>query len=152
MNALVRSARNVELLRAKLTMEGDARLVDRFEQFAAENLEILPEARRAWFTNDMEEFGTQVDRSQQLAERLLGNQVPETISLARLAREKGAIAASAFGAGFGGSVWALVPRERAEGFLEGWREGYVAAFPGRAGAAELFLTGAGVPASLVGGR
>ena len=31
------------------------------------------------------------------------------VELARLAREAGAVAASAFGAGFGGSVWALVP-------------------------------------------
>ena len=58
----------------------------------------------------MAAFGDLVDRSQQLAERRLGNQVPETIELARSARELGARAASAFGAGFGGSVWALVSR------------------------------------------
>ena len=39
---------------------------------------------------------------------LLGNQVPETIALARAARAHGAFAACSFGAGFGGSVWALV--------------------------------------------
>ncbi len=49
------------------------------------------------------------ERSQEAAERWLGNQIPETIALARLARHVGATAASAFGAGFGGSVWALVP-------------------------------------------
>ena len=39
---------------------------------------------------------------------LLGNQVPETIALARAALAHGAFAACSFGAGFGGSVWALV--------------------------------------------
>ena len=46
--------------------------------------------------------------SQAEAETLLGNQVPETIALARAARELGAFAVVRFGAGFGGSVWALV--------------------------------------------
>jgi len=51
-----------------------------------------------------DKIGVLIDRSQDGAERLLGNQVPETIALARLARDLGAVAASAFGAGFGGSV------------------------------------------------
>ena len=61
-------------------------------------------------------FGKLVDESQVAAEELLGNQVPETISLAKHARALGAYAASAFGAGFGGSVWALVSRSEAEQF------------------------------------
>ena len=48
-------------------------------------------------------------RSQESAERLLGNQVPETAVLVASARAFGAFASSAFGAGFGGSVWALAP-------------------------------------------
>ena len=44
--------------------------------------------------------GSLVDRSMALATTALGNQVPETIYLARRARELGAVAASAFGAGF----------------------------------------------------
>ena len=55
-----------------------------------------------------------------MAERLLGNQVPETISLASTARALGAAAASAFGAGFGGSVWALVPEADAHAFASDW--------------------------------
>ena len=65
-----------------------------------------------------------VDHSQRLAEAHLGNQVPETVTLQRSARELGAVAASAFGAGFGGSVWALVPESEAEAFLERWPEAY----------------------------
>jgi galactokinase len=44
-------------------------------------------------------LGVLVDRSQAMAESILRNQVPETIHLARSARELGAVAASAFGAG-----------------------------------------------------
>ena len=42
--------------------------------------------------------------------------VPETVFLAKSARAEGALAASAFGAGFGGSVWALVPTESVASF------------------------------------
>ena len=86
-----------------------------------------------------------MDRSQKMAERLLRNQVPETVALARLARERGAAASSAFGAGFGGAVWALVEAAKAEAFLEGWAAAYRAAFPARAPHAEFFLTRPGAP-------
>jgi galactokinase len=65
-----------------------------------------------------------VDHSQRLAEAHLGNQVPETVTLQRSARELGAVAASAFGAGFGGAVWALVAQDGADAFLTRWSEGY----------------------------
>ena len=55
-----------------------------------------------------------------MAETHLGNQVPETVTLQRSARELGAVAASAFGAGFGGAVWALVPESEADEFLTRW--------------------------------
>src|SRR5699024_12638852 len=48
----------------------------------------------------------------------------ETIALQRIARELGAHAASAFGAGFGGSVWALVPEQEAGAFAERWAAHY----------------------------
>jgi galactokinase len=65
---------------------------------------------------------------------LLGNQVPETIALADLAHEHGAFAASSFGAGFGGSVWALVNADGAGGFADRWLTAYAAAFPAISGA------------------
>jgi len=68
--------------------------------------------QRSWL-GDGAALGGLVDRSQELTTTHLRNQVPETIFLAKAAREEGAIAASAFGAGFGGSVWALVPKEGA---------------------------------------
>ena len=87
-----------------------------------------------------------MDRSQELTATLLGNQVPETIALARLARQQGALAASAFGAGFGGSVWALIPVARAEPFLSAWSQAYGDAFPTAAERARFFTTQAGPPA------
>ncbi len=104
-------------------------LLDRFDQFVAESLDIVPAAAEALAEGAIARFGALVDRSQALAGRCLGNQVPETVALARLARELGAEAASAFGAGFGGSVWALVPVAAADGFARGWEDAYRRAFP-----------------------
>ena len=88
-------------------------LLARFDQFFEESERLVPAASQAFARADAEALSRIVDRSQELAERLLGNQIPETVTLARSARNLGAIAASAFGGGFGGSVWALVPsRER----------------------------------------
>ncbi len=104
-------------------------LLDRFEQFVQESFEIVPAAADALGRGDVGRFGELVDTSQELSERRLGNQVPETIALARSARELGAVAASAFGAGFGGSVWALVPGEDVPAFTRRWEAAYRAAFP-----------------------
>ena len=60
------------------------------------------------------------EASQEDAERLLGNQVPETVALAALARSCGAFAATSFGAGFGGSVWALVDRADVDAVVRDW--------------------------------
>ena len=92
-------------------------------------------------------FGAAVARSQSGAECALHNQIPETIALVRGARALGAVAASAFGAGFGGSVWALVERARVEEFRERWSEAYRVEFPGAAARAEFFVTGAGPAAT-----
>lgn len=115
----------------------------RFEQFAEESLGVIPAAGDALAAGDLTRFGALVDRSQHLAEHLLGNQVPETIALAASARELGAAAASAFGAGFGGSVWALVPAAAAGEFAARWQEWYRLAFPGPARSSRFLLTGAG---------
>jgi galactokinase len=117
-------------------------LLERVEQFHAE-LEIMEAAGEALRRNDLQALGELVDRSQANAERWLHNQVPETISLARQARELGAMAASAFGAGFGGSVYALVRSGDAEEFAARWRGRYVAAFPSRSAACAFFVTRAG---------
>ena len=120
-----------------------AEMVARFDQFFEESQTIIPAAGRALARDDMAEFGRLVDRSQQGAERLLGNQVPETVFLAASARQLGAAASSAFGAGFGGSVWALVESARAGKFVQDWSRTYRRQFPQRADGANFFLTRAG---------
>jgi galactokinase len=91
---------------------------------------------------DLAALGEAVDRSQRAAERFLGNQVPETIELARSARALGARAASAFGGGYGGSVWALVDSSDAGAFRSAWESIYHRRFPETRGD-EFFITGAG---------
>ena len=121
-------------------------LTRRLEQFLDESNHIIPEAADAITASDLEAFGSAVDRSQQGAERGLENQVPETIFLAAAARRLGATAASAFGAGFGGSVWALVEQSRVDAFLAAWKIAYEEQFAEHADFARFFRTTAG-PAS-----
>ncbi len=113
-------------------------LSDRFEHFYSESELIIPAASDALTAGELDEFGRLVDQSQAGAEELLGNQIPETIFLARSASECGAIAASAFGAGFGGSVWALTPQADADHFMDEWSARYKAQFPGPAQSAAFF--------------
>ena len=124
-----------------------AELMSRFEQFVDESEAIVPGAAAALAEGNLGRLGTLVDRSQRGAERRLRNQVPETIALARSARELGAVAASAFGAGFGGSVWALVAEADSGEYLNTWRRRYLERFPARAATAHFFVTRAGSPAA-----
>jgi galactokinase len=121
----------------------------RRDQFREETEVIVPGVGDAIRDRDWRALGALVDRSQALAERVLGNQVPETIHLARTAREQGAIAASAFGAGFGGAVWAMVLRADADRFLAAWRADYERAFPARRSRAKWSVTRPAGPARRV---
>jgi galactokinase len=119
------------------------RLTVRLEHFMLESGEIIPEVHGALSGGDLRAFGRLVDRSQHAAQRLLGNQVPETVFLAASARRLGAVAASSFGAGFGGSVWALVEAARADDILTAWADEYRIEFPQHATTSHFFLSGAG---------
>lgn len=120
-------------------------LAPRFDQFREECEVIVPSVGDALARGDYAALGRFVDRSQELAERALGNQVPQTIHLARSARTLGAVAASAFGAGFGGAVWAMVPASDAERFEAEWRAGYAAQFPQYAEKSKWLVTKPGPP-------
>lgn len=115
-------------------------LVRRFDHFALENEEILPNAGDALALGDVGGFGQWANRSQKKGAELLQNQIPETESLAALALDAGAVGASAFGAGFGGSVWALVERSRADDFLRAWQAAYAVHFPKRKTLSQFFVT------------
>lgn len=108
-------------------------LVRRARHFLAETV-LVDAAFAALEAGDLAGFADAANRSARLGAELLENQVPETLALTALARELGAPAASPFGAGFGGSVWALVREVEAEEFLAGWQDRYRDAFPGRQGA------------------
>jgi galactokinase len=121
----------------------------RFAQFREEVEIIVPAAADALHDGDLAKLGTLVDRSMSLATTALANQVPETIYLARRARELGAVAASAFGAGFGGAVWAMIRASDAEGFVARWRSGYVQNYPRREPHTDWLITRPGPAARLV---
>ncbi len=118
----------------------------RFAQFVDESTRIIPAAVQALAEGDLPRFGSLVDESMAGAVTGLGNQIPETIALARLAREHGALAASAFGAGFGGSVYALVPTTDAEQFADTWLKAYAHEFPEAAARATVLATRPDTPA------
>ena len=110
----------------------------RLAQFRAETEQIIPAVTRRLAAGDVPGLLEPVSRSQRLAESALRNQIPETSYLARRATELGAAAASAFGAGFGGSVWALVPTDEMTAFMSRWRADYLARFPERRSRADFF--------------
>ncbi len=112
----------------------------RLQHFLIEDGEIIDAASAALRGGDLAEFGRQVDRSQQHGVDVLGNQIAETADMARLARREGALAASAFGAGFGGGVWALVERDRADEFNRAWQAAYAEAHPQAAQSASYFAS------------
>lgn len=122
----------------------------RLDHFVRESEGIVPAAAAALDAGRIEEFGLLVDESQRRAEQLLGTQIPETVELARSARDLGAAAASAFGAGYGGSVWALVEENAVEEFLARWRDRYSRAFPEPAVRSSFLASGSGIGARRVG--
>ncbi len=115
-------------------------LLDRVEQFRIENFEIIPAVSDLLAQGRIDEIGDAIDLSQENAERFLGNQIGETAFLHRSAREIGAVAASAFGAGFGGSVYAVMKKSDADGFMAEWERVYKNRFPQHARASEFFTT------------
>ncbi len=124
-----------------------AELDARLRQFWLESEVLLPAAARAAAAGDWRAFGGAVAASQAEADAGLGNQVPETRALVAGALQLGAVAASAFGAGFGGSVWALAPAAGADAFAAAWQRDYGKAFAERRAASLCFVSAAG-PAAL----
>jgi galactokinase len=122
-------------------LRGDGlRLADRLEQFRLEAFELVPAAAEALAKGEGRALGELARQSMAAAQVGLGNQTPETLGLVDAALAEGALAASAFGAGFGGSVWALVPKREEAGFRSRWRSSYERRFPQRAGEVLTFAT------------
>lgn len=106
----------------------DPALERRLRAFVTESA-LIPKAVAALREGAVETFGGLALESHRNADEHLGNQVPATNRLVALATELGAAGASAFGAGFGGSVWALVKAKDADGFAQAWGERYSVEFP-----------------------
>jgi galactokinase len=115
----------------------------RLAHFSSEDGRI-PLAADAFARADAPGLGRLAAESQHDADTMLGNQVPETRALVERALGLGAFAASAFGAGFGGSVWALTAAVDADRFAVEWLDAYRAEFPNAAGA-EGFVARPGPP-------
>lgn len=115
-------------------------LTNRLQQFYTESFEIIPKVAEHLNKNEVEKIGELVDLSHRNADKFLSNQTPETNFLQANARELGAIAASAFGAGFGGSVYALVQKSEAENFKENWKINYLEKFPLYIAKSKFFIT------------
>jgi galactokinase len=115
-------------------------LLERFKQFYFEDREIIPQTVTAWIRSDLAAIGNLIDRSHRNSRRYLRNIVEEVDFLQHSARDHGALAASGFGAGFGGSVYAIIPRRQAEGFLRQWKAGYSLRFPQAARNSVFFLS------------
>jgi len=126
-------------------------LARRFDQFHTESEVVVPGLARALGGGeaagavDTAAIGTLVDLSQKLTASHLRNTLPETEWLPETARSLGALGASAFGAGFGGSVWALVEVGKAQSFAAEWEAAYVSAFPDRASLARFFVMATPAP-------
>jgi len=120
-----------------------AGLADRVRQFILEDRSYLPQAVAALRERDLRAFGEILSASHRASRKYLWNIAPEIDALARSALRLGAAGASGFGAGFGGSIVAVVPAERAESFAAKWRERYIARFPGRAKEAAFFIASPG---------
>jgi galactokinase len=105
----------------------------RLAHFVAEDGRV-PLALDAFRRADAAALGDLAAASQDDAGQRLGNQIAETRMLAALARQEGAFAASSFGAGFGGSVWALVGAAEAAAFGRRWLAAYAEGAPHIAGA------------------
>ena len=107
------------------TVEDLSRRLDHFVRESARG----PLALIAFRNADKHALAQLSADSQRDADVLLGNQIPETMTLARLARELGAFGASNFGAGFGGSVWAAADAADAQRFGREWVRAYARHLP-----------------------
>lgn len=137
------------MLALEAITEHDEWWSDRLRAFLTESTVAIPRALAALRSGDVAAFGAAADLSHRTADEALGNQIPETNRLQALARALGAPAASGFGAGFGGSVWAMVPTADADGFAADWLARYLAEFPDAAGRATTLVTRPGPPAHRV---
>jgi galactokinase len=114
-----------ELLEAGTVLEPD--LLKRYRHVVSEGARVH-DAVAAMTRNDLAAFGALMDASHESLREDYEVSSPELDRLVEVAREAGAAGARLTGAGFGGSIVALVPAERAEAALAEIRNRYYAAY------------------------
>jgi galactokinase len=129
-----------EIERAPTGVEGAApALADRVRQFILEDRTHIPGALAALDAGNLDAFGKLVTDSHVASKKYLWNIVPEIDYLQETACALGAAGASGFGAGFGGSIFAVTTADRADALLLEWRSKYAKHYPERAGEAAFFI-------------
>ena len=96
----------------------DLDLPGRFKQFYLEVTEYIPQAVKAYVFRDYELLSKATNLSHEASKKYLWNIVDEIEFLQKRSLELGAIAASGFGAGFGGSAYAVVEKGKEAEFIE----------------------------------
>jgi len=114
-------------------------LPSRVRQFLLEERETTPRAFQGLVWRNLEAFGNAVSASHRASRRLLWNIAPEVDFLQKTALKLGAAGASGFGAGFGGSIFAVTRTGNAEEFASTWRQEYVKRYPKREKESAFFL-------------
>lgn len=105
----------------------DMSLAERAYQFFMER-EIIEQAVKSLSKNDIASFGNLINESHELSKKYLGNIVPEVDYLWQTANRLGALGATGFGAGFGGSCYAIVHNRSRDDFIEEWKGLYDSEF------------------------
>jgi galactokinase len=107
-------------------------LQGRVRQFLLEERKTTPEALRAVAWRDLAAFGAVINESHRASRRFLRNITPEIDYLQKAAVRLGAAGATGFGAGFGGSIFAVIQADKAAEFVSGWSKEYAKRYPARA--------------------
>jgi galactokinase len=118
---------------------------ERLDHLVIEN-RLVESVPNAVDSDTIHQFGALAIQSHHAAAQLLKNQTAETNGLVELATQLGAHGASAFGAGFGGSAWAIVDSDASGEFLTDWQHQYEKEFRQAAKRAKFFIMRPGSPA------
>jgi len=104
-------------------LKGDDSLYRRAYQFFRER-EIIFQAVECLKESRMETYGSLINESHDLSREYLKNIADEVDCLQGIANEIGALGATGFGGGFGGSCYAIVQESKVDVFKEKWSEKY----------------------------
>ena len=120
---------------SQLKEAGYRELGERIYQFYKEE-EIINNAIECLYKNNLYDFGQYLDKSHELSKLYLKNIVEEIDFLQKSAKRLGAIGSSGFGAGFGGSCYALVKKGDEDEFIKEWENLYINNYPQYQGIAQ----------------